>query len=275
LLAVVVLAGCSHEAKQKPYIARVDESVLTEDDLTASYDSLGADRHPTRELVENWITTELLYQEAVRRGLVNTDAIRRQLDAIKKQLVISALLEQELYANDTLAVGDEAVAAWYDSSKQAFLLKEDVVNASFALFQERDAANAFRSKLLHPTPWSDVVASIQKDSLLRPQLLQVATHQYFTQTNLYPEELWKLARTLAKEEVSFVLKTDAGYYVLVVHKFQRQGEVPDLEYIRNEIHDRILVAQRRTAYDRLLTNLRAKHSVEIRIASNDTTRLAE
>ena len=272
---IALLTGCSHEKKQTRYVARVDDSFLTEEDLAESRDTLSENRHQTREFIDNWVTNELLYQEAARRGLANTEAIRRQLDAVKKKLVISALLEQELYAGDTAAIGAEVIAAVYDSSRNAFLLREDLVNVSFALFAERDAANAFRSRLLRPTPWSDAVTSIQNDSLLRPQLIQVATRQYFTQTNLYPQELWKVARTLAREEVSFVLKTDAGYYVLAVNKLQRQGEIPDLDYVKDEIQDRILVGRRRTAYEQLLTNLHARHSVEIRIALKDTTRSAE
>ena len=275
LLVAALLIGCSHENKQKKYIARVDDSFLTEDDLAASRDSLSEDRNQTRGFIDTWVTNELLYQEAARRGLTNAETIQRQLDAVKKRLVISALLDQELFARDTPAISDEVIAAAYDSNKNAFLLREEVVNVSFALFAGRDAANAFRSRLLSPTPWGEAVASIQSDSVFRLQLLQVATRQYFTQTNLYPEELWKLARTLAREEVSFVLKTDAGYYVLVVHKLQHQGDIPDLDYIKHEIRDRVLVAQRRAAYEQLLTNLRARHSVEIRIALDDTTRSAE
>ena len=201
---------------------------------------------------------------------MNSTDLRRQLDAVKRQFAINALFEEELYANDTALASDAAIAAWYDSTKNAFLLKEDVVNMSYALFAERDAANAFRAKLLRSLPWSNAVATTQDDSLLRPLLLQVATRQYFTHSNLYPEELWKLSRTLAREEVSFVLKTDAGYYVLVVHGVQRTGEIPDLEYVQNEIRDRILIAERRARYEKLLTHLRSTHSVEIHIASADS-----
>lgn len=268
MLWVVLLAGCSREAERPPYVARVDESVLTEDDLAASRNSPG-DVH-SREFINNWVTTELLYQEAVRRGLANSVDLQRQLEAVKKQFAINALLEEELYASDTALASDAAIAAWYDSTKNAFLLKEDVVSMSYALFAERDAANAFRARLLRSIPWSSAVAVLQSDSLLRPLLLQIATRQYFTHSNLYPEELWKLSRTLAREEVSFVLKTDAGYYVLVAHGVQRTGEIPDLEYVRNEIRDRILIAERRANYEKLLKNLRSTHSVEIHIAPVDS-----
>ena len=265
---VVLFASCSREAERPPFVARVDESILTEDELAASRDSLG-DTH-SRDFINNWVATELLYREAVRRGLANSVDLQRQLEAVKKQFAINALLEEALYATDTALASDAAIAAWYDSTKSAFLLKEDVVRMSYGLFAERDAANAFRAKLLRSIPWGSAVAATQNDSLLGPLLLRIATRQYFTHSNLYPEELWKLSRTLAREEVSFVLKTDAGYYVLVVHGVQRTGEIPDLEYVRNEIRDRILIAERRAKYEKLLANLRLSHSVEIHIVDTNS-----
>ena len=273
MLALGVFIGCSREGDRRPYVARVDESILTEEELAASRDSL-ADI-PDRDIINTWVTNELLYRESVRRGHAKSDALQRQLDALKKRFVVNALLEEELYAADSATVTDGAIAAMYDSTKDAFRLKEDLVQMSYALFAERDAANGFRGKLLRSVPWADAVASVQGDSLQRHSLLLVATRQYFTHGDLYPEELWKLARTLAKEDVSFVLRTDAGYYVLVVHKVQRTGDIPDLAYVRNEIQGRILIAQRRNMYERLLTNLRSTHSVEIHVTHPDSTTSSE
>lgn len=236
--------------------------------MALAHDSLGENR--TREFINNWIATELLYQEAKRRGLENNDEARHKLEAVRRQFAINALLEEEVFAQDTSAVSDEAVEALFDSVKSAFLLKEDVVNMSYALFSERDAANAFRAKLLRSMQWNEAIASTQADSLLRQTVLRIATRQYFTHSNLYPEELWKLSRTLAKGEVSFVLKTDAGYHVLVVHGMQRTGEVPDLAYVKNEIRDRIMIAERRERYEKLLATLRAGHSVEIHMGRADS-----
>jgi len=271
LLLVVGMAGCSRDRQQKPYVARVDQSFLTEEELAAVHDSLGDVRAQTRDYINEWIDTELLYQEAVRQGLAETESLRRQLEITRKRLAVGALLDRNLYTEDTADVSEDAIQALYNAGGDAFRLREDVVNISFALFGERDVANAFRSSLVRGNEWSDALRQIQTDSLMRSLLLQVADKQYFTQSNLYPRELWKLARTLGRGEVSFVVKTDNGYYVLTVHGMRRQGEMPDLEYIRMEIRDRILIEQRRARYEKLVKDLRAKHTVEVRIPLADTT----
>jgi len=271
LLAASVAAGCSRDNRQGSYLARVDQAVLTDRELVVAPDSLTNDRQRTREYINTWITTELLYQEAQRRGLTENDQLQQQLEAAKKQLAIAALLDRELYNADATTVTEDTISAVYKSSSDKFLLREDVVKISFALFSERDAANTFRTKILSGASWGDAVLQVQRDTLLQSRLRQVADHQYFTQANLYPEELWKLSRTLAKEEVSFVVKTDPGYYVLMVHNVKRQGELPDLAYVRNEIRDRILIEQRRRKYEKLLEDIRVRHTVDIRIDFADTT----
>lgn len=242
--------------------------MLTPEDLAAACDTTTASRGQTRAYVNDWIISELLYQEAVRKGIAESESINRQLEAARKQFAINALLEKELELRDSAAISEQAVKATFESSTGAYTLREDVVNVSYILFSERDAANGFRSRVLRGTGWDDALLQSRKDSSAHAQILEVASHQYFTHATLYPEELWKLARTLGKEAVSFVVKTDLGYVVLQVHSSRHQGETPDFDYVRNDVRARLLIGLRRARYEQLLRDLRAKHSVEL---SMDTT----
>ncbi len=271
VLVTLTSGTCTKQENQKLYVARVDQALLTQEELSASHDSVGDISHQNREYINNWITDELLYQEAVKRGLSDSDELHRKLEAIRKHLAIDALLQKELYGADTSFVNEDAIVSLYNAGGRAFFLKEDVLNLSYALFSERDAANSFRSKILEGASWETALVQFQHDSLLAQQLLQVASRQYFTEPLLYPAELWKLARTLQVNEVSFVLKTDTGYFVLLLHGLKKQGEMPDLNYIKNELRDRVMIDQRRLAYEKLLANLRAHHSVEVRIDLSDTS----
>jgi hypothetical protein len=271
LLALALCAGCGRQENQNPPVARVGEAALTTADLATVQDSLWHSPRAVREYVATWISSELLYQEAARRGLADNVELQRQLEILRRRMAVQALLDQVFTASDTTSVSDDAIAAVYASQGTAFLLKEDVANVSFALFADRDPANTFRSRILRGSSWQEAVTITQQDSLTRSQLLQVATRQYFTRTNLYPEELWKLARTLFRDEVSFVVKTEAGYYVLAVHSLKQQGELPDLDYIKNDIRDRLLLEQRRLSYERLLASLRSTTPVEMHLELLDST----
>jgi len=230
-------------------------------------DTTGINRQQTRTCINQWVVTELLYQEAVRRGIVDREDLRQQVEAARRHLAITALLDRELGTNDTLLMPEPSLKAYFDTSAAAFVLREDVALASYALFAERDAANTFRSLVIQGTPWHEALQAAQRDSATHSQPLLVADHQYFTRTTLYPEELWKLARTLRRNEVSFVLKTNAGYYVLQVHGNKRQGETPDFAYVREEVRTRLLIGIQRTRYEQLVRDLRGRHAVEVLLDS--------
>lgn len=238
--------------------------MLSLEDITALQDSGIAGSPRLRAYVDDWVADELLYQEAARRGLTDDDAFTARLDAVRRRLAVEALLRTELYTKDTTTVNEDAVRALYASGGSAFLLREPVARVSFALFTDRDAANVFRTRLLRGEAWEPAVAATRTDSLAGPQLLRVITRDFFTPSTLYPEELWKLARTLQKEEVSFAVRTDAGYYVLIVHSYRDQGEMPELDYVRGDIRDRLLIEHRRRRYNDLLASLRTRTTIDIR-----------
>ncbi len=270
LAGLLLLGGCSKTSMHRKLVARVDNAELSADELASARDSLRATPGQIQEYVDDWVVNELLYQEANRRGLGDHQDVRRELEAARKRLMVAALLEKEVYDADTGQVSEAAVDSFYRASGASLALPEDVVNISYVLFAERDAANAFRATVLRGTPWAEALLACRKDSSTRPLLLESAGRQYFSQSTLYPEELWKLARTLGNNEVSFVVKTNAGYYVLQVHGMKHQGEIPDLGYVRNEIRDRLLIEQRRAKYEKFVADLRARHSVEILIGRSDT-----
>jgi hypothetical protein len=259
-----LLGACSREPRASEYVARVDGSTLTRDDLAAAIDTAAGSM---RQYVNDWIVAELLYQEATRRGFLDSETLRRQFEQTKKRLAIAALLDKELYGGaDSLAITDAAVKSYFDSSGSMFTLRQDIIRASYALFSERDAANQFRSLLLRGHSWPEIVGTLENDTLLAHHLQQLVTGQYYTASTLYPQELWKLAHSLRPGEVSFVLKAPSGFYVIQLVGMKLQGETPDLDYVRDEVRNRILMEARRTRYEKLIADLRARHAVDIRLS---------
>lgn len=269
LLIAGFLSGCTEQRDGGMYVARVGDAVLTESDLQRA----GVENSAVRrsDYISTWVTSQLLYEEAKRSGLMESDEVKRRAADAARQIAVSALLDREVYNDDSSAISDGAVEAEFLANPAAYRLREDVVNISYVLFDERDAANAFRSRLLRGAAWSDAVAGVRADGSQESGLLRVASQEYFTRAMLYPEELWKIARTLNKGDVSYVVRTNAGYCVVKVHDSRRQGEVPDLDYARNEIRERLLVQRRSEKYNQLLSTLRSRFPIDVRMTAADST----
>jgi len=267
---LAALAGCSGNHPAQPYVARVGSAELTEEELAAGADSIARARGRSMAFINQWVVSELLYQEAERRGLADTDELRRQLEATRKQLAIEALLDREVYNAASDSIPEEEIGAAFRKNAAAFTLREDVVRLSYALFADRDAANQFRAALLKGSSWDEALAPVGRDSARGQTLRAVARNQFFTQAMLFPEELWKLARTLPKEEVSYPVKTTAGYYILRVHAIRHAGEAPEYEFARREVRDRLMIDRRRARYEQLVSDLRSRHKVEVNLGVVDT-----
>jgi hypothetical protein len=268
--ACLFVAGCSDRRQDGRYLARVGTAELTAEDLDFLADTSSVTGRSRREAVNEWIVNELLYQEAARRGLTATSLYRRQIDDAKKRLAIAALLDRELFAaDDTVMVNDAAVAAAYSASVSDYTLREDVVLASFICFSDRDAANGFRSAVLRGMNWNDAVREAHSDPKTSPLILRTANRQYFTQSTMVPAELWRLTRSLGRDDVSFVLQTGPGNFVVKSHGVKRQGEAPDLDYIRDDIRQRLLITERRARYQHLVEDLRARYGIDVRIGGTE------
>ena len=268
--ALLLVCGCARESPTRGVVARVGNVGLTREELAHAGDSIGIPRGASRAFVDEWVVSELLYQEAQRRGLADDPPLLRRLEAARKRFAIDALLEKEVYHGDGEGVTDDAVAAYYKANTPLFVLKEDVARVSYVLFSERDVANIFRTKVLRGTLWDDALRQIRADSVNARAVLGSSRAQYFTQAMLYPDELWKLARTLAGEEVSFVIKTSAGYYVMIRHSLRRTGEPGEFEYVKNDVRERMLIRQRRALYEKLVADLRGRYPVEVTLGEVDT-----
>jgi hypothetical protein len=275
-MVCLTVAGCSKEMKRGDFIARVDNAVLTSDDLPSTGDSLGTPRTLSRHYVNEWIVRELLFQEAERRGLTAKEDFRRQLQETTRELAIAALLQAELYESmDTTSVREEAIANYYTQNKETFALRQDLAYVSYVVFSTREAANAFRSRVLRGTPWEEVLARVSADTAESARPVRIVSRQYFTSATLFPEELWRLARSLNREEPSFPLKIPSGTCVVRLHQLYRQGEFAPLEYAHDEVRARILMDLRREKYESLVASLREKGRVDIRLERLEQTRSSE
>jgi parvulin-like peptidyl-prolyl isomerase len=258
VLFVVTVVGCSKTETDKTPVARIDNQTLVLEEIRAHIDTT---REPSQaqiqQYIQRWLTEESLYREAVDHGLDRTEEMNKKVEDVRRQLAINALLEKEVYSQQTSNFSSKEIRQYYDAHIKEFNLMHDIAFVSFALFKNRDAATTFRNLVLRGTPWS---------SALSQQALSIFMHvdsSYQTQAMLMPPELWRVVTKSANNELSFPVNTNNGYYILVVWKFMKQGKTADLPLVEQEIRGRLTVERRRLLFDQLVQKLRAKHAIEV------------
>jgi hypothetical protein len=260
ILAAIIFAvsGCSKNEPGKTPVARLDNKTLVLEEIQAHMDTSHVLSHvQIQQYVQQWLTEESLYREAVERGLDRSDEMNRKMEEVRRQLAINALLDKEVYSQQLIDFSKGEIQQYYNAHKKEFDLVDDAALISYALFRDRNKATEFRNIVLKGTSWSN--ALVQQ----RSSVLMSVDSSYQTKSTLLPVELWRVAVRSAMREPSFPISTDNGYYILIVWKYARQGQTAELPMVEQEIIGRLTVEKRRQLFEQLIENLRAKHAIEV------------
>jgi hypothetical protein len=264
--ALLALTACQPTEPPKTPVASIDNATLTMEDVLARLDtSQNVSPAQIQEYTQRWITNEMLYREALRRGLGQRPDLANRLEDIRRQLLITALLEVVIYTDASTQSSAEEVAEYYRQHEQEFRLTSDVALVSVVLFQDREAANGFRNRVLRGTAWNEAIAEPE----VRDAVIARVDSTYFTAQTMFPQELWRYAAA-GRSEPSFPIRTEEGYYILSVWRYQRQGQPADPAYAEPEIRSRLTIERRRRLLDSLVENLRTKHTVQVFIGPDNT-----
>ncbi len=270
LFVVSVAPGCREAEPPQTPVARIDNRTLTLESVRAQLDSThGISDAQLQEYIRRWINNEILFREAVRRGLDQDQRVTTRLEEVKRQLAINALLEEEIYNEKTLESPPEEIQAYYEAHQPEFALPADLALVSFVLFSDRDAANSFRTSVLRGTSWSEALQAILADPQASELVVARVDSMYHSQNTLFPVELWRVASAATRVGPSFPIQTNDGFYILISWKLSRQGQTADLAYVEREIRSRLAMERRQRLMTTLIENLRARHAVEILVQSVD------
>ncbi|MGE5314970.1 MAG: peptidyl-prolyl cis-trans isomerase [Acidobacteriota bacterium] len=261
------LASCTKPAPDARELARVNDRPLTREMIEARSE------HPA-ELTEaqiqmyasRWVVSELLYQEAKRQGLDQSEAVRRSLEDAEKQLAVAALLEKEVISIAPEAVPAERVQAYYEKHQDEFSAHEPTVWLQTAVFRDRRSGERFRDLALSDAGWASAVSTLKAEG----KLSVAADSMLHTQSTLYPNELWRVASAMRTHDVSFPVKTSGGFFVMRLLGSLKRGETMPLPVVEPKIRERLSVELRQEKYNELVESLRKKNNVQLFVTGGDS-----
>ncbi len=271
LLCSITLVSCTRQQPQLQDVAKVDDQTLTLETIYRQLDTTnGISEMQVRMFARQWVNSELLFQEAKRLGLDNSDAVRKNLEDARRQLTINALLEKEIFNDTPQSVSEEEVAIYFRNHQEEFVLRNDIVYISLAVFSSREPAAAFREAALEGDGWDAAVAALQDPKNTSTSLITKTDSVFYTQATLFPSKLWKVASALGTNEVSFPVRTSAGYFVLLSLGSYSHGAVPPVEFVDGAIRGRLVMQKRQQRFAEYVDALRKKHTVEINLSGTST-----
>lgn len=262
LLAAAAFAGCGRgrEEARSPEetrgaIVRVGDAVLDGSDLAAIG---GEDREPLslderRDYVRRWVDTQVLHQEAVRRGLGDDEQVRRRLRDLERQYLADQFVFTEL--RKRTRVTDEEIESYFAAHEREYLNEYRVSQILLGAPEEaRQALAQLRTKSFE---------SVADRLSIDPAARRGGDLGYLTKGNMMPE-LEAIVFSMKPGDVSGVVKSDFGYHIFKLVDVREALVAVTLDDVREQIMNTLLLEKRRRAYGELLDSLRASARIEYR-----------
>jgi hypothetical protein len=256
ILLALSLTACSEREAPKGVAAKVGNETLTEAELQ---DALKNDSTLYRqEYVRNWIETRVFYEEAKEQNITESEKYKRIVNEDEARIAGGLLIEKYLNENEPGIERDEELN-YFEKHKTDFTLSGEAFVFNRADFSTKIDAQNFRYVAMEKN-WEEAAAFSKKSN----GLIKIQENIFKEKQNFRSDIIKRLLSAMDSSEVSIIFPTERKRFTVVqlLKKF-RKGEIPDFQFVQNEIQERLLAIKRKKLIKKYKEDLYSKHNAEI------------
>ncbi len=249
------LAGCGG-GNDGNAVARVGSSSLSVADFYASIpeqDLAVMTLEDEQEAINNWVKTELFYQEGRRQGFGTGDGIERRVREIERELVAEACIRHRL--DEIEPVTEDEARVYFDQHRNEYGIQ---VRLAHILVRNREEAERALAQLESGSPFESVAESFSID-----QTASLGGDLGYVRRGDMIHELEERAFALKVGGVSPVIASGYGYHIIKVLDRHPGAGQPSFESKRAAVMNFLTSKQRREAFDDWLVELEERAVVVI------------
>jgi hypothetical protein len=211
------------------------------------------------EIIRNWINNELLYQEAVKKGILQDEKFKKLINKSTKELAASLLL-QKYYQDAKVSYEPKDVEDYYNQNKEEFIRFYDSYFVNIISFNNEDKAIQFRSTVLE-SDWERALNIFKDDSSLVYEKTKVLLYAF----EIHPIALERIVTSLNPGEVSIVIKDEPGRFTVVneIQKYNK-GTTPPFEVIKTLVEGRFVEFKKENLIQSYIKDLYSNNDIEVR-----------
>lgn len=251
VIFLFMFAGCS-ERKPASIIARVNNEYLTEENLNLVPMKIISEEElleEKKELIEQWIHMELLYQEGVKNRIDKNPEIKNQVLHYQKQLIANQYLS--LIVGDQLTADDEEINEYYFDNREQFRVAELTYKVNHYIFSDETEARAAYRSLVRNVREKE--QELKEKNLLETRFIE---EKYVTP--VVRDRLFSPSPPRISEPF---LLSDTYHIIEILETYSPKSYLPISE-VREDIRQQIGLLKYDEAYYSLINKLRKKAHVE-------------
>lgn len=258
LFVVISFSSCKKEIPVGKEIARVGNSILTQKELERELKSESFGRKYKEEFIRSWIETEVLYQKALKEGIIEDSVYQSILNKSKKELAGAMLLNKAALTDKYLPTKSE-IENYYNKNKEEFKTVEDAFVLNEIQFKDQNKAILFRQNVIEKK-WKYAISNINEAAEAINSFNKKLLYKY----QIQPVKLIRVINELTPGQVSVVLETELGVFTVVqlIDKIKSESILP-LRYIKNRIAERLRIIHRKIADNQFIEKLYDEFNVHL------------
>lgn len=259
LFTAAGIIGCGKESHNKEYLARVNDSYFTRDDLNAVIDSGSGRNFYKNEIIRDWINKELLYQEAKGSGILDDKSFQNIKNQSIKELAITFLVNK-IFNEEKLKIDPAEEKDYYEKNKENFRLFHNAFLINLVQFNDEDKTIEFRNKAFE-NGWENAEKSFENDTSIVSLIKSHLVYEY----EIQPVGLVHIVRELLPGEISIVINDSTGnYYLLQLLEKYEKGSVPPYEIVSNLVNDRYIALKKDQFIANYIKELYSKNEIDVK-----------
>ncbi len=260
IIPLLLAAGCGGEDARDDFtvppdaIVRVGEEVLTGSNLEILLPAGEKTPFSAAEKaawVRQWVEMELLYGEALRRGLHKDPRVRARLERFEREFLADHLTFLEL--RERIEVSEEEIEEYFEDHRDQYIHEYRVSHIVVNTHEEAEEILG----LLEKRSFARVANRHSVDPVAR----RGGDLGYLTKGNMIPA-FETVIFDMKPGEVSGIVESDFGYHIIKLVGMREAQVKVELAEIRERIMKELIMAKRNVAYHELLDRLLESTEVE-------------
>ncbi len=258
ILSLLFCFGCKKETVEGTVIAKVNKSVFTLEELNDQippYLSVPADRK--KAFVDEWINTELVYEEAIQKGIDKDDGVKKKLELLIKQYLANELLSKRLEGEGD--VSDFEIKEYFQEHERDF---NSQIKIAHILLSTETEAKKILEKLKDREDFITLARTFSQDSITATNGGLLPRYFKFGEMFDTPEFETGAFGIEKIGGLSDVVKTDYGYHIIKLIDRKPTKEKITLEDVGMQIKQYLITNKQKNVMDTWLDSLKTNADIE-------------
>jgi peptidyl-prolyl cis-trans isomerase C len=247
--------GSADVPERLDYLVRVGDASLTEEDFVAGIPEEFRGLltlEEKRGYLDRWVDTELLYEAAKDRGLLDNPDLQRRLEQQRREYVANFLLQTVL--NERVAITEGEIADYYaehlDEYSSEYRYREIVVRS------QQEADDLYQRLTSNAISF---VRAAERHSLASSARMG-GDMGWLAKGGMPPEVEERIVR-MKPQEISKPFETAWGWTLIQFRERRESDKALDLQDVRDEILRYLTMERRRQVYAEFLDEVQQSYPV--------------